>query len=261
MADHLTYVSDTLPERSKAKQILYEIWYHILYLFFFIAGFIYKLKDHTEGEKRPVVLMSGLLGKTPAWFRVRKALIEKGHPVYSVSFGAQAGNIVTKSRKLEQLLVDKDIQDCYIVAHSMGGLISLGLGYKGLDRVRKIFTFGTPYKGSYLTFAMPFLPATIQMMPFSKFIKDSMARAQTFVNLQSVYAESDELIIPIESARLDRFNDVKLPEFGHFNMIMGPLGIECILELVKQEEDRDPLIRVPGSPEPDKAKETSRGKK
>ncbi|MBM9576360.1 alpha/beta fold hydrolase [Leptospira sp. 201903070] len=240
MNDHLAYVSDNRSVRNPILQFLAEIGYTILYLWHAILGIFTELEDSPEGDKRPVVLVSGFLGRTLSWDPMRKHLIENGHPVYAVPLGFQMGNIRSKSQILEDYLVQKDIKDCYIVGHSMGGLIASGLTYKGRDRVKKIFIAGTPVHGTYLAYIAPIFICAWQMMPGSKFIREAVEIFEKLPNVQSVFSKKDQIIIPSENSRLGHFDDVELPEAGHLNLFMGPLGIECLFDLITAEENKDP---------------------
>ncbi|TGM60214.1 esterase/lipase family protein [Leptospira adleri] len=240
MNDHLAYVSDNRLVRNPFLQFLAEKWYTILYLWHAILGIFTELEDSPEGDKRPVVLVSGFLGRTLSWEPMRKHLIENGHPVYVVPLGFQMGNIRRKSQILEDYLVQKDIKDCYIVGHSMGGLIASGLTYKGRDRVKKIFIAGTPVHGTYLAYIAPIFICTWQMMPGSKFIREAVEIFEKLPNVQSVFTKRDQIVIPSENSRLGHFDDVELPEAGHLNLFMGPLGIECLFDLITAEENKDP---------------------
>ncbi len=240
MNDHLAYVSDNRSVRNPILQYLAEIWYTILYLWHAILGIFTELEDSPEGEKRPVVLVSGFLGRTLSWESMRKHLQENGHPVYVVPLGFQVGNIRRKSQILEDYLVQKDIKDCYIVGHSMGGLIASGLTYKGRDRVKKIFISGTPVHGTYLAYIAPIFISAWQMMPGSKFLQEAVEIFGKLPNVQSVFSKKDQIVIPSENSRLGHFDDVELPELGHLNLFMGPLGIECLFDLITAEENKDP---------------------
>ncbi|PJZ42274.1 alpha/beta hydrolase [Leptospira kmetyi] len=240
MNDHLAYVSDNRSVRNPFLQILMEKWYTILYIWHAIIGIFTQLEDSPEGDKRPVVLVSGFLGRTLSWEPMLKHLSANGHPVYVIPLGFQVGNIRTKSKILENFLIEKNIKDCYIVGHSMGGLISAGLTYKGRDRVKKIFIAGTPVRGTVLAYFAPFFICCWQMMPNSKFIREVGEVFEKLPNVQSVFTQKDQIILPSENSRLGHFDDVELPEAGHLNLFMGPLGIECLFDLITAEENKDP---------------------
>jgi pimeloyl-ACP methyl ester carboxylesterase len=155
-------------------------------------------------------------------------------------FGFQFGNLRQYSTRLERFLEENQLSDCYLVCHSMGGLIAAQMGYRGRDRVRKIFTLGTPFRGHPLTFLFPFTFASIQMNPLSPFMREAQAKYRTLSSVQAVFAKFDEVLFLGYLNIPGRFDDVKLAQFGHCNLFMGPAGIECIVELIAAEEAKDP---------------------
>ncbi len=239
--DHLTYLPEKGDIRPVIVQHLAEIYHHIYYFFTHILGIFIELPHHTEGHKRPIVCVSGFLGRGLAWYSMRKHLVSLGHPVYVVPLGFQTGNIRKKSKILENFLIENNIKDCYLICHSMGGLIAAGLSYKGRDRVRKIFTVGTPIHGTRMAYLAPIFPCTWQMMPGSKVVQETIQTYSTFHNVQAVFTKGDRIVRPWESSRLGNFDDVEIPEYGHLNLYLGPLGIECMGALVTAEEKKDPL--------------------
>jgi pimeloyl-ACP methyl ester carboxylesterase len=240
MADHLTFLPEKSPSRSLMVQVIFEILYAIRYLLLYIPGLVLRPGDITEGNKRPVVLVSGFFGSPLTWLKCRAALAAQGHPVYVVRLGFQFGNLRKYSRKLERFLEENGISDCYLVCHSMGGLVAAHMGYRGRDRTRKIFTLGTPIRGHPLTFLFPFTYASLQMNPLSPFMRETKDKYRTLPNVQAIFASFDEVLFLKYLNIPGRFDDVKLAQIGHCNLFMGPAGIECITELIAAEEAKDP---------------------
>ncbi|OCC28011.1 Alpha/beta hydrolase family protein [Leptospira interrogans serovar Canicola] len=98
MNDHLAYVSDNRSVRNPILQFLAEKWYTVLYFWHSIIGIFIRLEDSPEGDKRPVVLVPGFLGRTLSWKSMYKHLSANGHPVYTVPLGFQVGNIRKKKQ-------------------------------------------------------------------------------------------------------------------------------------------------------------------
>lgn len=240
MADYLTFLPEKSPSRNVFVQIIFEILYGLKFLLLYIPGLLVRPGDITEGDKRAVVLVSGFLGSTLTWGGVRTALAQQGHPVYVVRLGFQIGNLRKYSEKLQHFLEENNLTDCYLVCHSMGGLVAAHMGYRGRDRTRKIFTLGTPFKGHPLTFLFPFTFATLQMNPLSPFMRETAAKYRTLSSVQAVFAKFDEVNFLPALNIPGRFDDVKLAQIGHCNLFMGPAGIECVTELIAAEEAKEP---------------------
>lgn len=250
MADHLTFLPEKAPYRNLLLQILFELLYGIRYLLLYVPGLFMRPGDITEGDKRAVVLVSGFFGSPLAWLKCRAALAAQGHPVYVVRLGFQFGNLRSYSEKLQRFLEENSISDCYLVCHSMGGLVAAHMGYRGRDRTRKIFTLGTPFRGHPLTFLFPFTYASLQMNPLSSFMRETKDKYRTLSNVQAVFARFDEVLFLDYLNIPGRFDDVKLVQVGHCNLFMGPAGVECIGDLIAAEEAKDPK---PAARKPEKA--------
>ncbi|MBX3723837.1 MAG: alpha/beta hydrolase [Turneriella sp.] len=240
MADHLTFLPEKVPHRSVFVQILFEILYAIQYLLFYIPGLLVRPGDIPEGDKRAVVLVSGFFGSPLTWRSARTALAAAGHPVYIVRLGFQFGNLRKYSEKLQVFLEENNISDCYLLCHSMGGLVAAHMGYRGRDRTRKIFTLGTPFRGHPLAILLPFTFAAWQMNPLSPFMRETQGKYRTLSSVQAVFASFDEVLFVNYLNIPGRFDDVKLKQIGHCNLFMGPAGVECITELITAEEAKDP---------------------
>ncbi len=240
----MTYIPEERDQSHWAVQILRELWFTLLYMLLYLPGLLIKLPHRTEGQLRPVVIVPGFLGQTLPFWRLRSAFIKAGHPVYVVPLGFQVGNIYKKGKQLESFLEKNKIDDCYMIGHSMGGLIALAMSYRGRDRVRKLYLVNTPLKGTLTALAVPFTIAGLQMLPFSPVIRSMSQKFNTFSNLQTVFAKFDQAIVPRQNLRMGRFDDVMFAEIGHLNLGMGSAGIECLRELVRMEENKDPLVKA-----------------
>ncbi len=226
--------------RPLPVQVLCELWYAFLFLFVHhIAGIFYKLPFNGKGNKRPVVLISGFWGRTISWGRLYKELIKNGHPVYAVPMGFQVGNIKKKGEELEKFLSDNNIEDCYLVCHSMGGLICWNNIEQYDGRIRMMITLGTPLYGSRLAYYLPLSVSIRQMQPDSELIKSLKKKYKTFSRAISISAGFDQMVVPAKNSRLNQKNDIVIPEAGHLNLYMGPTGIKYIITLLKRFEEKN----------------------
>jgi hypothetical protein len=154
----------------------------------------------------------------------------------------------------------------------MGGLITVTSILAGETRIRKVFTLGTPYEGTYLFWlgygatilvcvalaalyspllGMLYLllfsqiPSVWQMKPDSAFLRSLLDRVWEVPNLQCIYAVRDQIVIcnpwsVWAPTRLGRVDDICVPEHGHMNLFMGEAPINFMARLLELHETVDP---------------------
>lgn len=228
------------PKLLLLKEILLESWYIVLVMvYYYILGIFFSLKPYKLGNKRDVVLVTGFWGRNLYWKRMKNRLIEAGYSVHPVELGFQVGDISKKSKILERYLEDNNINDCFVIAHSMGGWITLGMSKKAKSRIAKIFTISTSFRGTYVCFTVPMFISSWQQMPLSKFSYAKKAEIkEDLKNLKNIYAWDDEIAIPVETCHLGNEDEVQSPEFGHMNLVMSKTGLDIILNEINKEEEK-----------------------
>lgn len=230
------------------------------------------LSPHKEGSKRPVLLVPGWCGRTRSFRKMAERLVREGYPVYPVPLGSQLGCIDRKARLVSKFLDLHGLEDVYVVAHSMGGLISVRSMMKGETRIRKLVTMGTPYRGTHviylgyavtlaLVLALSFwlsplagtiylalflqIPSLYQMQPSSDFLEETLEYLNRVATpVQCIYAVRDQIVIhdwrqAWSPTRLGRPDDLCLPEYGHMNLFMGESGIELVARLLERYDAAD----------------------
>lgn len=236
------------------------------------AAYDQVLPPHTGGSKRPVVLVPGWCGRTKSFRKMAERLAREGYPVYPVPLGSQLGCIDRKAGVLSKFLDEHKLTDVYVVAHSMGGLISVRSMMKGETRIRRLITMGTPYRGThviYLGYAVTILlvlalsfwlsplagsiylglflqiPSLWQMQPDSGFLTEVLEYlGQVATPVQCVYAVRDQIVVhnwreAWSPTRLGRQDDLCLPEYGHMNLFMGNSGIELVTCLLAHYDEKE----------------------
>ena len=255
MSDYLTYVRDNSKSQNFIVQIFKELVYSLRFFFSAILGLMLRIPHITEGKKRPIILVSGLFA-TPFTHRVlRQKLIALGYPVYCFRAGFQLRSVKKNSQHLEYFLVNNNLSDCYLIAFGLGGIIAMSLGYRGRDRIRKLLTLGSPFKGNWYHIFAFFIPSCLQTVPCSPYLQSLKTNYTNFLNAQSVFAKIDLSMLPFTSARLGRWDDVLLPQVGHYSLFLSRNAHACAIELIDSEESKDPLISPNYiSPDDEKAK-------
>ncbi len=223
-----------IKKRPLVKQIFSELLYGIRFFTIDqVIGIFYNFPVPLDNyTKRPVVLVPGMFGKTFTFYRLRKKLMKEGYPVYTVSLGLQLGDVIQKSEKVSKYLEDNNINDCYILGHSSGGIISFLLLASGNKRVRRLIAFGSPFFGSYLAYLFPYIKQALQVKPGSIFLNKLKSHYNLINNATSVYSKFDQITIPTRKSRLYKSDDIFFPEIGHLNPIMSSTGVKFIQNLL-----------------------------
>lgn len=264
---HQTYQIQEDRQKPLARQILDEVLHNLWYLWWFIRGaFVRPVAPLTAGDKTPVVIVPGFLGRSESFIRAQQAINQAGHPCYILPLGFQVGNAVPKSRELSKMLCSENLQDCYVLAHSYGGLITAGCLIEGEPRIRKAWLLGAPLMGTIVTglayglalffflwglhgenhwaalWLLVFLcPSLRQMTPKSDLLQLFERQYPKLCQCVSVFAAYDQTVHglkkePGSTSRFGRPDDILFPEVGHNNLIMGDNAIEFLVQQLAEEE-------------------------
>ena len=215
------------------RQLLLELWNAILFLTVHqLESALRPLPDHREGALRPVVLVSGFVGASASWKAMRRALIDRGHPVYVADRGTSLASIWRQAAKLRAYIESRELKDCEVVCHSMGGLATLCTLEHLEGRIRRVTTLGTPFRGTWTAVLMFFIPSAFQLLPFSRFLgKAAGLLARLSDRIRAGRARHfDEVVIPSKSAQPPDCEPLRLPELGHCNLIMAAPAIRRVCE-------------------------------
>lgn len=254
-------------QKPRFRQVTDEIGYNLWYAWCFIWGmFVKPVPPLTEGNRTPVVIVPGFLGRSQVFTPIQKALNRAGHPCYILPLGFQVGNALPKSRQLSELLTRYDLRDCFVLAHSYGGLIAVGTLLNQEDRIRKTWVLGAPLFGTIVTglaygialvmaiwglaggnlWAVLWLlvllsPALRQMTPGSDLLQFYQRAYPQLTQCVSVFAAYDQTVNgfskePGSTSRFRRPDDILFPEIGHNNLVMGSNAIQFLVEQIATEE-------------------------
>lgn len=190
----------------------------------------------TTGDQRPVVLICGLLGRSPSFYRLRRHLQDRGHPVYTPDFGWQVGDIERKARQLEEYIDARELRDFHLVGHSMGGFIVAALGDEYHARTRQIITVGTGFGGTPMAYALWFLTASRMMAPGSTFRRIHRERIGALENYTIVRTWLDEIAVPVSVCSIEGCREVVSPHLGHIQLVMSDCSARLLVDLVSEQE-------------------------
>ena len=207
----------------------------LLYAGCSVLGAVLQPEPHLRGERRPVVLVPGFLGRGLAFSRLKRALAKEGYPVYIADLGFGVGCIEEKGRLLEELVTEHELEDFYVIGHSMGGLIAMSMSDEVRRKVRHFITMGTTFHGAVLSYLFPLFPAARQLNPDSRLVRRIAERARAHDNITSVIAEWDEIALPVDSCRVEGCEEVT-GVAGHAQLILRSSAIEQLVYLVDELE-------------------------
>jgi pimeloyl-ACP methyl ester carboxylesterase len=176
----------------------------------------------TEGDKTPILVIPGVYESWKFLQPLIVALHERGHPVHVVDpLRHNRRPVTTGAGLVADYMLDRDLRDVVLVAHSKGGLIGkhvMALG-PAMDRVRGMVAVAAPFGGS--RYAPLMVSPTLRS--FSPHDATILALArETAVNerIVSLYGRFDPHI-PGGSA-LTGARNVVLETGGHFRILAHP---------------------------------------
>lgn len=175
-----------------------------------------------SGTGAPVVLVPGVYETWHFLEAVGDALNAAGHPVHTVpALGTNHRPIPDAARAVWRRILDLDLDQVTLVAHSKGGLIGKHvLAYDDVEgRVVRLVTVATPFRGSTMAYFAP--PGALrEFRPDNATIR--VLRTETDVNafITSIAPVADDHIP--EGSELLGARNVTLPAEGHFRILDDP---------------------------------------
>lgn len=190
--------------------------------------------DHLlSGDGVALVLLPGIYETWRFLEPLARALHERGHPVHVVTaLGDNRRPIAEAAARVASLLVERDLRDVVLVAHSKGGLI--GKHLMAFDpagaRVRALVAVATPFGGSRYSRLMltPSLRAFASGDATMRALADAAAVNERIV---SVYGPFDPHIP--EGSELAGARNVRLTQGGHFRVLADPRVIAEVIRVAE----------------------------
>ncbi|GAA4671954.1 esterase/lipase family protein [Frondihabitans cladoniiphilus] len=186
---------------------------------------------YLSGEGRPVVVLPGVW-ETWAFLRPLIAHVHAaGHPVHVLDALAWNGRPVADTAKeVAAYVLDHDLHDVVLLAHSKGGLIGkyVMAMLDDAHRVDAMVAVCTPFSGS--RYAPYLLLKSIRAFSPRDPTTLLLARNQAInARIVSIYGEFDPHIP--EGSELVGARNVRLHAGGHFRILAHPRTIATVLEV------------------------------
>lgn len=136
---------------------------------------------------------------------------------------------------IEQLRNATGAEQVHLVGHSMGGIIARNFIQlrDGAPQVANCVTLGSPHRGSKLA---PFAVSGLgrSLLPGSQLLTGlNAAPLPAGVRFTAIYSRHDNIIVPMENARLDGAENVELPGIGHTAMLFSPRAAKAVATALK----------------------------
>ncbi len=198
---------------------------------------------YLSGKRSPVLLLPGVYETWQFLSPVADVLHRRGHPVHVVpALGYNVGTVPQMAALAHRYLVDNDLRDVTIVAHSKGGLIGKHLMVvedteSGTSRIQRMLAINTPFEGSIYARYLP--GRTLRAFsPGEETLVMLAANARVNKAIVSVYSQWDPHIPG--GSRLAGATNVELPVNGHFRILGKQMLLDAVVDCVESEGAEEP---------------------
>jgi len=187
-----------------------------------------QLLEPLGPRRAPILLIPGVYESWRYMQPVADHLCAAGHPVHVLGkLGHNTGAIPAMAEIAAEYLVERDLTNVTIIAHSKGGLIGKFALIEPdvLRRVRRLIAINTPFAGS--TYAALFLLPSVRMfLPTGPMIRQLLANTVMNSLISSLYSVFDPHIP--QTSRLEGAENIVLPAIGHFRPMGDPRTLRVI---------------------------------
>lgn len=191
---------------------------------------------------RPVLLLHGILCNARVWYTLRARLVAAGlGPIEALDLEPLladieilVGQVAPRLLALQRRCNDERV---VIIAHSMGGLVARALLRNlGPSAIRRIVTIASPHHGTALVRGLPW-PNTRQMSPASPWLRalNAAQEGRFAVPVTSIYTAEDNMVVPVESARLRGAESTELRGIGHLGMVRSRRALDSVIAALSRD--------------------------
>lgn len=181
-----------------------------------------------------VVLVPGVMEPWPFLQPLARRLFDGGHAVHVVpALGYHVQDLAEARRIVAELLVERDLHDVVVVAHSKGGLVGkLLLSDPAVtDRVCGLVAVATPFAGSRLARLLPLRSIRI-FRPDNPDIVGLARVVDVDERIVSVFSRWDPHVP--EGSVLAGAQNVEVETPGHFRVLADPHLPDVVLDAVRR---------------------------
>ncbi|MEN0102040.1 MAG: alpha/beta hydrolase [Curtobacterium sp.] len=188
--------------------------------------------DYRDGDQSAVVVIPGVYETWHFMRPLMDALHDRGHPVHVVAvLRHNVRPVPVSAADVMAYLVEHDLRDVVIVAHSKGGLIGkyAMTELDGDGRIDRMVAVSTPFAGSVLADLAP-VPHLRVFRATDPVLAGLAQQLETNSRITSVYGVFDTLIPG--GSELTGARNVRVPVGGHFRILGDPSTRDVVLDAV-----------------------------
>lgn len=226
--------------------ILQEIFFNFLTVLVIPFGLLpQRQKTYTPGET-PVLLLHGLFNNRASWFWFKLALRKNGFNNVATmnlsSWHTEERLTELVAKRIDELRHNLGVEKVHLIGHSMGGVIARNFLQLrgGAGKVDHCICLGSPHAGSKLApFAIT--PLGQGLIPNSGFMQ-RLAAAPVPENckMTCIYTSKDNMVLPVESARLPWGENILLDGMGHTALIYRRKALKAAISTLLGMPKNDP---------------------
>lgn len=182
----------------------------------------------------PILIIPGFYRKKQFYQPLIEKIQQAGLQAEIIDLGMNMRHLKHASQIiLQHLKKTKEKND--IIAHSFGGLIfkhALAVDPKIISKIKSISFVAVPHQGSWAALLLPIYPATLNMLPFAKDLKNT-TKAILPDNTINFLAETEFKIWPKKSSRLNNCVDNVIPKTDHDSIIASDIFADRVINFIK----------------------------
>jgi len=225
--------------------MLQELVFNYLTVLSMPFGLLPQRKTALTPGETPVLLLHGLFNNRASWFWFKLALRRHGFQnlvtMNLSSWHTEERLTELVAKRVDELRHSLGVDRVHLVGHSMGGVIARNyLQLRGgAAKIDRCVSLGSPHAGSKLApFALT--PLGQVLVPNSPFLK-RLAEAPIPENarMTCIYSSKDNMILPVESARLPWAENVILDGMGHTGLIYRRSALKAAIAGLQDKPRHD----------------------
>lgn len=221
------------------KLLLTEFFCLLLTLLLRPLGWLPVRMASGTTRQTPVILLHGLFQNRSCLlllqWRLRAAGFDRVISVNTPLWRDLESLVDTVATTVEAVRQATGQEKVHLVGHSMGGILArcyLQLR-GGAPQVASCVTLGAPHRGSKLA---PFAVSRLgrSLLPGSELLSRlNAAPLPAGVNFTAIYSRHDNIIVPMESARLAGADNIELAEIGHASLLFSAQAAAAVIGALK----------------------------